>query len=108
MMSVRVNEGLLANCCWSCPIQLWNMSPAPELLPIKFATVLKEPLTPRNTVAQLDTIMATTRYLTAAPPTPRKAPPPNAASYDPVRKNNTRISTSQFLPFSDMATPPHP
>ena len=25
MMSVRVNEGFFVNCCWSCPIQLWNI-----------------------------------------------------------------------------------
>ena len=55
------------------------MSPAPELLPMKFATALKEPLTPRNTVAQLDTIMATTKYLTAVPASACKSPPRNAA-----------------------------
>ena len=79
MMSVRVNEGLFVNCCWSCPIQLWNMSPAPELLPMEFAIVLKEPLTPRNTVAQLETIMATTRYLIAVPASACRSPPRNAA-----------------------------
>ena len=79
MMSVRVKEGLFANCCWSCPIQLWNMSPAPELLPMEFAIVLKEPLTPRNTVAQLETIMATTRYLIAVPASACRSPPRNAA-----------------------------
>ena len=46
---------------------------------MEFAIVLKEPLTPRKTVAQLETIMATTRYLIAVPASACRSPPRNAA-----------------------------
>ena len=55
------------------------MSPAPDLDPMKSATLLNEPFTSRKTVAQLAMIMATTRYLIAVTARACRSPPRSAA-----------------------------
>ena len=85
------------------------MSPAPELLPMEFAIVLKEPLTPRNTVgAGLD-------VWAKEPPPPDHpllqfdnvlASPHTAGVTREARENMARIAAEQMLDALDGKRPP--
>ena len=75
---------------------------------MKFATALKEPLTSRNTVAQLEMIMATTRYLTAVTARACTSPPRNAAWYSPIKNPTSRMANAKFVTVGMMAVPSIP